>query len=45
MGMMLSLGVLWLVTEIIHRIKNKADKSQLSVIGVLKIDTASVLFF
>ena len=46
MGMMLSLGVLWLVTEIIHRSKNKADKSQLSVIGVLrKIDTASVLFF
>ena len=46
MGMMLSLGVLWLVTEIIHRSKNTADKSQLSVIGVLrKIDTASVLFF
>ena len=46
MGMMLSLGVLWLGTEIIHRSKNKADKSQLSVIGVLrKIDTASVLFF
>lgn len=46
MGMMLSLGVLWLVTEIIHRSKNTVDKSQLSVIGVLrKIDTASVLFF
>ena len=46
MGMMLSLGFLWLVTEIIHRSKNKAYKSQLSVIGVLrKIDTASVLFF
>ena len=46
MGMMLSLGVLWLVTEIIHRSKDMADKSQLSVIGVLrKIDTASVLFF
>ena len=46
MGMMLSLGVLWLVTEIIHRSKNKVDKSQLSVISVLrKIDTAGVLFF
>ena len=46
MGMMLSLGVLWTVTEVIHRSKNKEDKSQLSVIGVLrKVDTASVLFF
>jgi Na+/H+ antiporter NhaD/arsenite permease-like protein len=44
--MMLSLGVLWIATEIIHRSKNKEGKSQLSVIGVLrKIDTASVLFF
>jgi len=46
MGMMLSLGVLWTATEVIHRSKNKEDKSQLSVIGVLrKVDTASVLFF
>ena len=46
MGMMLSLGVLWVVTEIIHRAKNKEDKHELSVIGVLqKIDVASVLFF
>ena len=46
MGMMFSLGVLWIVTEIIHRKKNTEGKSQLSVIGVLrKVDTASVLFF
>lgn len=46
MGMMLSLGVLWVITEIIHRAKNKEDKHELSVIGVLqKIDVASVLFF
>lgn len=46
MGMMMSLGVLWLVTEILHRRKNHEDKAPLSVIGVLrKIDTASVLFF
>ncbi len=46
MGMMLSLGILWIVTEIIHRAKNKEDKHELSVIGVLqKIDVASVLFF
>lgn len=46
MGMMLSLGVLWVITEIIHRSKNTEEKAQLSVIAVLrKIDTASVLFF
>ena len=46
MGMMLSLGILWVVTEVIHRAKNKEDKHELSVIGVLqKIDVASVLFF
>lgn len=46
MGMMLSLGVLWVSTEIIHRNKNREQKSKLSVLHVLqKIDTASVLFF
>lgn len=46
MGMMFSLGVLWLLTEVMHRSKNREAKTQLSVIGVLKkIDTASVLFF
>ncbi|MDA7744737.1 sodium:proton antiporter NhaD [bacterium] len=46
MGILLGLGVLWTVTEIMHRSKNQADKSKLSVIGVLqKVDTPSVLFF
>ena len=46
LGMLISLGVLWLVTEIIHRSKNHEKKSQLSVIGVLKkIDTATIFFF
>ncbi len=46
MGMMLSLGVLWVLTEILHRSKNVEEKSQLSVIGVLrKVDTATILFF
>jgi|TARA_B100000767_G_scaffold275737_1_gene314868 Na+/H+ antiporter NhaD/arsenite permease-like protein len=46
MGMMLSLGVMWVITEIIHKSKNHEQRSQLSVIGVLrKIDSASVLFF
>lgn len=45
-GMMFSLGVLWIVTEVIHRSKNREEKHHLSVIGVLqKIDVASVLFF
>lgn len=46
MGMMFGLGVLWIVTERIHRSKNHEVKSELSVIGVLrKIDIVSVLFF
>lgn len=46
MGMMLSLGIIWTVTEIMHKGKSKADKQSLSVISVLqKIDVASVLFF
>ena len=45
-GVLLGLGVLWTVTEIMHRSKNKTDKSKLTVIGVLqKVDTPSVLFF
>ena len=37
---------MWLLTELLHREKNHEEKSQLSVIGVLrKIDSASVLFF
>ena len=46
MGMMLSLGVIWVVTEILHRSKNIEEKEQLSVLSVLrKVDTPSVLFF
>ena len=45
-GMLLSLGVLWLVSEIMHRNKNLEIKSKLSVLGVLKkIDTATIFFF
>lgn len=46
MGMMLSLGIMWIVTELMHNSKNKEQKQELSVIGVLqKIDVPSVLFF
>jgi len=45
-GMLLSLGVLWVVTEIIHKSKNNEEKSQLSVIGVLKkVDVPTIFFF
>ena len=45
-GMMLSLGFLWMITELLHAKKKSEDKKGLSVVSVLqKIDTASVLFF
>ena len=45
-GMLLSLGFLWLTTEIVHRKKNYEIKSRFSVIEVLKkIDTATIFFF
>ena len=46
MGMLLSLGVLWVATELLHRSKNIEDKSSLSVVGVLKkVDTPTIFFF
>jgi len=46
MGILLGLGILWLLTEILHKSKNDEDKDPLSVIGVLrKVDVPSVLFF
>ena len=45
-GMMLSLGIVWTLTEIMHRKKESTHKRHLSVISVLrKVDTSSVLFF
>src|SRR6056300_1498808 len=46
MGMMLSLGVLWIITDRMHRRKPADVRHHLSPLGVLqKIDTPSVLFF
>ncbi len=46
MGILFGLSILWVVTEIIHKNKNEADKDVYSVIYALrKIDVASVLFF
>ena len=45
-GMLLSLSILWIVTEIVHRSKNHEQKSQYSVVGVLKkVDTPTIFFF
>ena len=46
MGMLLSLGIIWMVTEILHKRKNSDEKGVLSVSHALrKIDTPSILFF
>ncbi len=46
MGMLLSLGILWVVTELIHKGKELEAKKNLSVSDALrKIDTPSILFF
>jgi Na+/H+ antiporter NhaD/arsenite permease-like protein len=45
-GILFGLGILWVVTEIIHKNKNDADKDVYSVVHALrKADTPSVLFF
>lgn len=46
MGMLGSLGILWIVTEVLHKRKNQLIKSHLTVVGVLKkVDFTSILFF
>ena len=46
MGMMLSLGILWLLTELIHSKKIMDEKSRFTALNALrKIDMPSVLFF
>ncbi len=46
MGMLLGLGVLWTITEIIHRDKIIGIKKRLTVSGVLsRVDVPTVLFF
>ena len=45
-GILLSLGVMWLTTELLHRSKNWQAKSDLTVIGVLKkVDVTTIFFF
>lgn len=46
MGILIGLGILWVITEIIHGDKDTEDKHTLSVAYALrKIDTPSILFF
>ncbi len=46
MGMLLGLGILWVISEIIHKDRDNEDKGNLSVVYALrKIDTPSILFF
>lgn len=45
-GILMGLGMIWAVTEVMHRSKNHEEKNRLSVIGVLRrVDVSSVLFF
>ncbi len=46
MGMLLGLGILWVITEIIHKKKNDENKDPFTVVHALRrADTPSVLFF
>jgi NhaD family Na+/H+ antiporter len=46
MGMLFGLGLLWVISEFIHRDRDESDKSTYSVLHALrKIDMPSVLFF
>ena len=46
MGMLFGLAILWIITELIHKKKNDADKDAYSVVHALrKADVPSVLFF
>ncbi len=46
MGILLGLGLMWIVTELLHRNKIESDHGHLKVTAVLRrIDVPSVLFF
>jgi Na+/H+ antiporter NhaD/arsenite permease-like protein len=46
MGMLMGLGIMWVITEVLHHQKDTQDKHVLSVLYALrKIDTPSILFF
>ena len=46
MGVLFGVGLLWVITGILHKKKNEEEKSVYSVMHALqKIDTSSILFF
>ncbi len=45
MGMMLAVGILWLVSEILHRKKGKANEQNSIFSALERIDMPSILFF
>ena len=46
MGILIGLGVLWLVAELVHKEKPDEEKQHLTIVHALaKIDMASILFF
>jgi len=46
MGMLFSLGVIWIITELLHRNKSYEKRKKLTVIGaVKKIDILTIFFF
>lgn len=45
-GILIGLGIVWLISELLHKDKDDADKESFSVVHALrKIDTPSILFF
>ena len=46
MGMLLSLGILWVIGELLHKNKSYAVKKKLTVVAILqRVDVPTVLFF
>ncbi len=46
MGMLFSLSIIWIITELIHRKDSPDDKEKYTVLGVLKnVDIATILFY
>ncbi|HNX67251.1 MAG TPA: sodium:proton antiporter NhaD [Bacteroidales bacterium] len=46
MGILLGLGIIWIITEILHRSKDDEEKRSFTVVNALrKIDISTILFF